>query len=91
MTNTKGRGGRSAESHARRHARVSAFKTTELITRLRRAIEALAGFVEHRGSCDASRGDRKPCTCGLAERLAAAQRLCVPNSPPADYTPRRYG
>jgi hypothetical protein len=58
---------------------------------IRRAIEALVPYATHRAGCEAFRGDRKPCTCGLAERLAAAQRLCIPNSPPADYTPRRYG
>jgi hypothetical protein len=85
------RGQRSAASLARAQARISAFKNTELITSLRRAIEALAPFVAHRLTCDASPGDRKPCTCGLNERLAAAQRLCIPNSPPANYQPRRYG
>lgn len=63
----------------------------ERVTRLRRAIEALAPYASHRVGCDAARGDRFACTCGLAERLATAQRLCTPNTPPKDYAPRRYG
>ena len=63
----------------------------ERITALRRAIEALAPYATHRSSCDTRHSERVACTCGLAERLAAAQRLCIPNSPPANYQPRRYG
>lgn len=62
-----------------------------LTRELRRVVEALAPYVTHGRDCETARGDKRPCTCGLAERLAAAHRLCVPNTPPATYTPRKYG
>jgi hypothetical protein len=51
----------------------------KIIRSLRRAIEALAPYTTHRTGCaEYDRG--QPCSCGLAERLAVAQRLCIPGT-----------
>ncbi len=51
----------------------------KIIRSLRRAIEALAPYTTHRTECTA-RDKGQPCNCGLAERLAVAQRLCMPST-----------
>lgn len=66
-------------------------RARELVTNLRRSIEALAPYATHRRECEAPRGSRFVCTCGLAERMAAAMRLCAPSAPPTHSQPRRDG
>ena len=65
----------------------------QLVRDLRRSLEALVPYTDHKLDCASRTRHQAACSCGLAQRLAAAQRVCTPKTPPpiADYAPPRYG